>query len=208
VHRGDEQPGDAELLIQHLRHGRQGVGGARGHRNHIVTGALVRFPIDAEHDGHVGIARWCTDDHLAGTRLKMLRRSVAPTKSPGGFDDDVHFQRTPRNLGGFLLAEEARLSARDADRLLVVRYVCAQKAVNGVVLEQVGQLVEGRQIVDRDDLYLRHFQRPADHHAADASESIDADATCHSSLLSCGGDRHLAGDVRGVRSCGASVRSS
>lgn len=54
-----------------------------------------------------------------------------------------------------------------------------EAAVHRVVLEEVGEVVGGDQVVDRDDLDRRVVGREAVDEAADAAETIDADADGH-----------------------------
>jgi hypothetical protein len=57
-----------------------------------------------------------------------------------------------------------------------------EAAVHRVVLEHVGEGGVVGQVVDRDELEVRSCCSIADagHTAADASETVDGDANCHS----------------------------
>src|SRR4029078_12900640 len=82
----------------------------------------------------------------------------------------------PRQLGGIRLRKHLDLAAVDADGA-VRRLDPQQRAVDRVVLEQVGQRAGVRDVVHGDDLDVRAgLLRGAEDIAADAAEAVDPDA--------------------------------
>jgi hypothetical protein len=67
----------------------------------------------------------------------------------------------------------------DEDRAVLGTDLGRQVAVDGVVLEQVGQRLGVGQIVDGDDLDVLRFQRGAEEHATDAPEAVDTNSNAH-----------------------------
>src|SRR4029078_13035347 len=55
------------------------------------------------------------------------------------------------------------------------RHVAPEPPVHRIVLEQVGEVPQLEQIVDREDLHVVPLQSRADRHAADPPETVDAD---------------------------------
>src|SRR5699024_6337763 len=51
VHRGHQALDDAELLVQHLRHGGEAVGGAGGVGDDVVRVGVVVALVDTDHEG-------------------------------------------------------------------------------------------------------------------------------------------------------------
>ena len=51
--------------------------------------------------------------------------------------------------------------------------------MDGVILQHVGQVIRGAQILDTDDLDLRVVDAGAEDHAADAAKTIDTNFDAH-----------------------------
>ena len=55
--------------------------------------------------------------------------------------------------------------------------------MHGVVLQHIGQVIGGTQIVDADDLDLGVIDAGAEDHAADTAKTIDTDFDAHKKEL-------------------------
>ena len=115
----------------------------------------------------------------------------------GGFDDDVHTERLPRQRGEvFHRAEAFDLVAIDHDdvgfferRAALFRGDGVLKfAVDGIVFDLVGEIFRvGRNVHDRDDINRLAEQalitERLKHHPADPAESIDCNFYCHNFFI-------------------------
>jgi hypothetical protein len=90
-------------------------------------------------------------------------------------EDDVGARRAPRKGRGVLRREERDLHAVDDDLLVRDGDAMVPPAVNGVVLEEVGEVAEVGEVVDARDraAALKNVLEEA---AADAAEAVDSDA--------------------------------
>ena len=82
----------------------------------------------------------------------------------------------PRQLGRVALGHDLDAVAVDHDAVAVDAHVRRERAVRGVVLEQVGVGLRVAEVVDRDELklvLLAALVVGAQDHAADAAESVD-----------------------------------
>src|SRR5882672_5841346 len=69
VHRGEEALLDPELVVEHLRDGREPVGRARSVRDDVVLLGIELVLVDAEDDCLVLVLRRRRDDHVLRTRV-------------------------------------------------------------------------------------------------------------------------------------------
>jgi len=81
---------------------------------------------------------------------------------------------------GFLHRGETNLAAVDDERAAFDGDVALEAAVHRIVLEHVREVVRIEQVVDAHDLDVgKNPLLRAEHHAADATESIDPDLDSH-----------------------------
>src|SRR5262249_60347425 len=71
------------------------------------------------------------------------------------------------------------LAASHEDCLALRHDLRLERAVDGVVLEQVSQRLGVREIVDSDDFDILRLQGRPEEHATDSTESVDTDANAH-----------------------------
>ena len=76
--------------------------------------------------------------------------------------------------GSFTAVARMRRPSTTRERILD-RHVVPELAVHGVVLEQIGELRELEEIVDRHDLDVVALHRRAEGHPTDSPEAVDAD---------------------------------
>jgi hypothetical protein len=67
--------------------------------------------------------------------------------------------------------------------VLIMRDLAREEPVYGIILEQIGQIANMRQIVDRHDLDVGQGERAPQDHAANTSKTVNANTTCHTLLL-------------------------
>jgi len=157
-----------------------------------VVGLLVH----AEHDRGVRILRGRRDDHLLGAGLQVLRSGGGVAKDAGGLDDHVDAEVTPGQRRRILERTDPDLASVHEERLALGGHFRTERAVDGIVLEQVAQGFGVRQVVDADHLDILRLERGAEKDPPDPTESIDAHLERHGSRLPSYGRRLLA--VRNV----------
>jgi len=182
VHGGHQAALDAPLVVQHLGHGGQAVGGARSVGDDgLASVGLVVHTVD-EHRGVVlGRGR---QDHLLGAGGQVLLGGFLGQEQAGGFDHHVSAHFVPLQVGRIALGRQADLLAVHHQGVAFDGDLTLEAAVHAVVLQHVGQVVGLEQVVDADDLDVGEvLHRSAKHHAADAAEAVDANLDSHVSLF-------------------------
>ena len=169
---------DAEGVVEHLGNGRQAVGGAGGVGDDVLAGVgLVVHAVD-EHRG--GILGGGGHDDLLGAGLDVLAGGLVGEEEAGGLDDDVGADFIPLEVGGVLLGGQADLVAIDDEGGAFDLDVVVEAAVDGVVLQHVGEVIGIEQVVDADDFdVLEVLDCGAEDHTADAAKPIDANFDGH-----------------------------
>jgi hypothetical protein len=185
VHGGGEAALDAEGVEQDLRDGGQAVGGAGSVGHQLVLDRIVLLLVDPEHHRDVRILGRRGDDDLLGAGLQVLGRGGAVAEDPGGLHHDPHAHLTPGQRGRVLGRADSDLPPVDEDRLALGLHLGVERAVYGVVLQEMGQGLGVGQVVDRHHFDVRRLQGRAKEHPADPSEPVHSDAHCHGRSPSC-----------------------
>src|SRR5690606_38700350 len=174
VHGGHQATLDAPLVVEHLGHRGQAVGGAR----RIGDDGLARIllVVDAEHEHRRVVLGRRRHDHLPRARVDVLLRRFLGQEQAGGLDHHVRADLAPLQVGRVALLGQADAVAVDDQEVAIDGHVGVEAAVHGVVAQHVGQVVRLEQVVDADDLdVLAEVEDGrAEHVAADAAEAIDA----------------------------------
>src|SRR4030042_5037227 len=170
---------DAPVVVQHLGHRRQAVGGAgRGGHDGFAGVFGVVHAIDEHRGGILGGSRL---HHFLRAGLDVRFAGFGGQEETGAVDDDVSAHFAPLQVGGVALGGQADLLAVHNHISAVHGDVATETAVHGVVLQHVSQIVGVEQVVDRHDLdagkVLRHS---AEHHAAEAAKTGNTNFTCKS----------------------------
>ncbi len=180
VHRTHQAALDAEAVVEHLGHGGQAVGGAGGGGDDFLASVLgVVHAIDEHRRVVLGGGGL---HHFLGASVDVLLAGIEGEEEAGGFNHHVGIHFVPLQVGGIALGGEADFLAVDHQVVAFHAHRAVEAAMHRVVLQHVSQVVRLEQVVDGDDLqvfelgFLRHG---AEHHAADAAESIDGDANGH-----------------------------
>ena len=110
----------------------------------------------------------------------MFLRGVFGEKEPGRFHDYVGTHLAPFQLGRVFDSGQADALAVHDEGAALDRDVAFEAAVYRVVLEHIGPVVGLEQVVDGNDLDVgKVLYGGAQHHAADAPETIDANFDAH-----------------------------
>ena len=105
---------------------------------------------------------------------------LAVGEEAGGLHDDLNAQVAPGQVGGVALSEHLDVLAVDGDAILVVGDLAVETTKDRVVLEQVGQGLVVRQIVDGDNLDVGALlEGGAEEVAADSAEAVNTNAGGH-----------------------------
>src|SRR6478736_8853314 len=173
VHGGHQAALDAPVVVQHLGHGRETVGGAGSVRDDRLASVAVVVHADHEHRCVV-FARSREHDLLRASGQVLLAARLVE-EDTGGFDDGGSAHGAPVELRRIGLSGAADRLAVD-DELAVRNFDTAlEAAVHRVVLQHVCEVLDLEQIVDRDDLDIATANGSAKNHATDAAEAIDTD---------------------------------
>ena len=141
-----------EGVVEHLDHGHEAVGRARGVRHDVVSGRVVGAVVRADDEGGVGVARRGRDDDLPGAALKVQGRLAPRGEDPSRLDHHVDAEVAPRQVGRVAFRE-------DPDLLAVHRYPVTgcpdpgvEAAVHRVVGKQERHCLDRAQVVDCHEL--------------------------------------------------------
>src|ERR1700730_9199335 len=120
----------------------------------------------------------------------MHCRLVACREKPGRLDYDLRAEFAPRQLGWVALGEHAKSVAVEHDLIALHLDLMRERAVNRIMLEQMGERLCVGDIVDGNDFEILLMKRRAEEHAPDTAEAVDTYFDCHEfrSSLACPGD--------------------
>src|SRR5271165_35884 len=116
-----------------------------------MLGWVVNLFVDTEHKSDIFILRRSGDNDFLDRPAKMLLGIVGIGEVAGRFEYDLGSNRFPGKLGWVSLRENLEGLIVNCDAVGTGRDLVAQVAQNGVVLEQVGERLRVREIVDRDE---------------------------------------------------------
>ena len=183
MHGGHQAVGDAELIIQNLGDGGQAVGGAGGvgHEGHVGG---IGIQVDAAHEHGGVVLGGGGHDDLLGAGVDMALSLLLGQEQTGGLHHVLRAQLTPGNVGGVALGVDGDLLAVDHDGVLGGRDLTLELAVHGVVLQHIGQIVSGAQVVDAHDLNVGMVDAGTEDHTADPAKPVNTNFDAHwNSLL-------------------------
>ncbi len=155
---------------------------------------VVFVIVDAHNDREAIALGRSGNDNLLRARSDVALRFFHVGEQTGGFDDEVHAERFPREFGRRLGADDLDFLAVDHEDI-VFGFVGSgflgadfafEATLDGVVFDQVSEVVGGNDIPDRDDFDVftdetLFDQRPEDQ-AANTAEPIDCYFHCHNSI--------------------------
>ena len=167
------------MLVQHFGDRRQRVSGARGHRQDVVLRRIVLRIIHPWHQRHVHIVRGRADEHLASAALQVSGGVLAAAQRPARFDHHIDARPAPRDVGRLFLRRKLHGLPVHQDGVVIMRHLAWEEPMHRIILEQIGEVAEMGEIVDRHHLDVWQGERAAQDHAANASKSVNAYATGH-----------------------------
>jgi len=109
---------------------------------------------------------------------------VLGQEQAGGLDDVLRADLLPGQVGGVTLGVHGDHMAVHNDGVIAGGHLGIDLAVHGVVLQHIGQVIGGAQVVDAHDLDLGVLQAATQNHAADAAKTIDTDFNAHKTASS------------------------
>jgi hypothetical protein len=146
----------------------------------VLVGVVGVLEVDAERDCDVGVGGRRRDDHLLRARVEMLLRVLALGEEAGRLDHDVGAEVAPRQRGRVPLGRHLDRLAVDDDRVVGVLDGPGVGAVDGVVLQEVGERLGVDEVVDPHPLDVRvALVRRTEDVAPDAAEAVDPHAYGH-----------------------------
>ena len=177
VHRGHQATLDAKVLHEHLGERREAVCRARGVRDDGVLGRVVGALVDAKHERCDVVASGRSrDDDLLGARGDVHVRILRLGEAARRFDDDIHAQFAPRQLGRVALFEHDDRLTVDNNLVAVELDRGVETPGNAVVLEQVRKRSVVGEVVDSDDLEVASLSESrSEEVTANATEAVDTD---------------------------------
>jgi hypothetical protein len=103
--------------------------------------------VDAHHIGGHGVFTRSGDHNALGPRCEMLLSLFQMGKTPRGLYNVVDTEILPRQLGGILFSTDGYFMRVYKKGLFIVRDRMRIGAMNGIMLEKVGQMVGRDQVV-------------------------------------------------------------
>src|SRR5437016_6169953 len=94
-------------------------------------------------------------------------------ETAGGFYDDIGADAGPIDFGGVLGSEDFDLFSADDNDIALYLNVLRELTERGVVLQQVRDGGDVREVVGGDEFDVRVVQPGPDHISTDAAEAVD-----------------------------------
>src|SRR6185312_13501949 len=176
---------ESERVAYYLDHRHEAVGRARRVRYHVVLAVVVLVGVYAHDERDVLALSWRRDDDFAGAALDVLVCVGRVGEPAGRFENDIDTELAPWQRGGVALGENLHIVSVDAECSLAVGDVAIERAVDGIVLEEVRQRLCVSEVIDSDEVDVCHslFKGGADYLPSDSSKAVDANTNCHVSIL-------------------------
>ena len=145
---------------------------------------IVKVIVHTHHHGEILVLRGGGDDYFFRAGLDVALGLLAICEEAGGLDHDVNAEFLPRQLSRGGRLDHLDFGAVDHERLVVLMSDFAlERALCGVVLEEIGQIVGRDEVPDGDHLDLVPYEALFHHcticQSADSAETIDCYFYCH-----------------------------
>ena len=184
---------DAECFVQDLRDWSEAIRCAARVADvlHVRRELVV---VHAQHTGQIRrILRRCAKHDFLGASLNMrvvarfaILRATGEDARALHNHVDVHF--LPGQLGRISHGQSPNLLAVDDQIVAIVAHRAREPAMRAVILEQRGQHLVVREIIDRNDFELAFASvQITKRQPADPTKSVDGDTNSHFSIL-----RHIS----------------
>ena len=182
MYRGHQAGNDAEFVVEDLGDGGKAVGGAGSIGNELCA-FLVGVSVYAAYKHGGVVLGGSGHQNVLGAGFDVALSFFFGQEQTGGLDDILRAHLGPGQVGGITLCKHGDGLAVDDDGALLAADLSVELAVHCIVLQHIGQIVSGTQIVDTHDLDLGVIQGAAQDHAADAAKTIDTDFNAHKIYL-------------------------
>jgi hypothetical protein len=191
---------DAEAVVENLDERGQAVGRARCAADDAVRLRIELVAVDADDEGaNDATLDRRADDHALRARLQMRGRGFLRSEQARTLEHDLGAELPPVQLGRVPLGRHRNALVADPKRAILRPDRVGEVPVNRVPLEEMGQHLRAREVVDSDDLDVRTFRRDPSDTAPNASETIDSDFRGHSlDSLFAAAPSQCAADERGT----------
>ena len=171
---------DRSEIVQCLCHRCKAVRRAGCCRDNLVR-LRQRLVVDVEDDRREIIARRSGDDDLLCAGLDMRLGLCLCRVEARALKHDIDIMLTPGDLRCIRLCVDVDLLAVDRDGVLTgLDGICILIAtLRGVILQEMGEHLRARQIVDCDDFIAGRIEHLTEGETTDTTESIDSNFYCH-----------------------------
>jgi len=144
---------------------------------------VVVFSVHAEDHRHIGIFGGRGDDDFFSACFEMLFRAVPVRESAGAFQNNVHLQISPGELFGVADGKSSDFPAVNHDCIGRRFYIRPERAVGGIIFEQMGDGFGVGKIVDGHEFHIAALETRPKHQTADTPESVDCNSYRHGHSL-------------------------
>ena len=186
---GHDAGNDRESLVQGVGHRSQAVGGAGSSRDNLVIlgqGLLV----DRVDDGLQVVAGRSRDNDLLSASSDVSHALLFAGVEAGALQNNVNADLAPRAILSVLNGVDLDLLAIDDDGILgsfdgvlVLTDLAQERALSGVVLEQVSQHLGAGQVIDGNNFVALSLKHLTESQTADTAKTIDSNFNSHSEIL-------------------------
>ena len=186
---GHDAGNDRESLVQGVGHRSQAVGGAGSSRDNLVIlgqGLLV----DRVDNGLQVVAGRSRDNDLLSASSDVSHALLFAGVEAGALQNNVNADLAPRAILSVLNGVDLDLLAIDDDGILgsfdgvlVLTDLAQERALSGVVLEQVSQHLGAGQVIDGNNFVALSLKHLTESQTADTAKTIDSNFNSHSKIL-------------------------
>ena len=156
--RAHESARDAEFVVNDLGHRREAICRATRVGNNFVFCRVIHIVVHAHADRHIRILCRRTDQHAFCASLAQMQLGfLAAGEQSGRFQHYIDVQFFPRQVRRVALLQNFDFVTTHDDVFVIVTDLAVEFAMHRIPLEQMGQSVRIREIVDREnalDLFL------------------------------------------------------
>ena len=181
VNRRHQAVHDAEILMDDFDDRRQAVRRTGCVGNDVVNRRIIDRLVHAHDDRGRRILRRRGNDHLLRAILQMNFAVLHGIELAGRFDNNVHAEFPPGQVGRIAVAKDFDWLAVHHHEIAAGFDFMVQLPVDRVIFEEMRRRLRIGGAVDSDDLHLFVLQRRPQAHPADSSKAVDSDFRYHPS---------------------------
>src|SRR4029434_3599441 len=128
-----------------------------------------------------------------------------PAQRPRRFNHHLDPSLTPGNFAGISLRGKRYRFPVHQQRLCLVGHLARKEAMDGIILEEIGQITEVGAIIDCHNLSVRKSEGATQDHTTNTSKTVNTNTTCHTLLLLCCYGQVAQDRQRPIRARGCSM---